>query len=147
MQEPGLTEIIPLICTSATWGQYPVFSCPELPQGSPQGVAAGSGHHLMAARWQVFFFFSWVSSGWLTLEGCNHWGLWHPCLLIWQEISHFPAGNRGKGDKAIPFHQSTSIFDFLSFARVFKDSYNHSDCMPLYDLSTFHSPVIFHYCR
>ena len=25
MQESGLTEIIPLICTSAIWGQYPVF--------------------------------------------------------------------------------------------------------------------------
>lgn len=25
----------------------------------------------------------------LTLEGCNHWGLWHPCLLVWQEIFHF----------------------------------------------------------
>ena len=94
-----------------------------------------------------YSFLSWVSSGWLTLEGCNHWGLWHPCLLIWQEISHFSAGNRGKGDKTIPFHQSTSIFDFISFARVFKDNYNHSDCVPLYDLLTFHSPVIFHYCH
>ena len=35
MQEPGLTEIIPLICASALWGQYPVFSHPEFPQGSP----------------------------------------------------------------------------------------------------------------
>ena len=26
MQESGLTEIIPLICTSALWGQYPVLS-------------------------------------------------------------------------------------------------------------------------
>ena len=25
----------------------------------------------------------------LTLEGCNHWWLWHPYLLIWQEIFHF----------------------------------------------------------
>ena len=24
MSEPGLLEIIPLICTSATWGHYPV---------------------------------------------------------------------------------------------------------------------------
>ena len=23
------------------------------------------------------------------LEGWNHWWLWHPCLLIWQEIFHF----------------------------------------------------------
>jgi len=26
MQESGLTEIIPLMCTSAIWGQNPVFS-------------------------------------------------------------------------------------------------------------------------
>ena len=35
MQESGLTEIIPLICTLAVWGQNPVFSHPELPQGAP----------------------------------------------------------------------------------------------------------------
>ena len=35
MQESGLIEVIPLIGTSAIWGQYPVFSHPELPQGSP----------------------------------------------------------------------------------------------------------------
>ena len=40
MQGSGLTEIIPLICSSAIWGQYPLFSHPEFPQGSPQGVAA-----------------------------------------------------------------------------------------------------------
>ena len=40
MQEFGLTEIIPLIYTSAVWGQYPVFSHPEFPQGAPWGVAA-----------------------------------------------------------------------------------------------------------
>ena len=37
MQESGLTEIIPLIGTSATWGQYSEFSHPEFPQGLPQG--------------------------------------------------------------------------------------------------------------
>ena len=25
------------------------------------------------------------------LSGCNHWWLWHPCLLIWQKIFHFSA--------------------------------------------------------
>ena len=40
MQEFGLTEIIPLICTSAIWGQYPVLSHPESPQGASLGVAA-----------------------------------------------------------------------------------------------------------
>ena len=40
MQESGLTEIIPLICTSAIWGQYPAFLHPESPQGSQVGVTA-----------------------------------------------------------------------------------------------------------
>ena len=35
-QESGFTEIIPLICTSAIWGQCPVFSHPDFPQGSPR---------------------------------------------------------------------------------------------------------------
>ena len=34
MQESGLTEIIPLICTSLIQGQYPMFSNPESPQVS-----------------------------------------------------------------------------------------------------------------
>ena len=34
MQESGLTEIIPLICTSAVWDQYPTFSHAEFSQGS-----------------------------------------------------------------------------------------------------------------
>ena len=40
MQESGLTEVIPSRCPSAIWGQHPVFSHPELPWGSPTGVAA-----------------------------------------------------------------------------------------------------------
>ena len=38
MQEAGPTEIIPLICTSAIWGQYPDFLHPEFPQGAQLGV-------------------------------------------------------------------------------------------------------------
>ena len=38
VQESGLTEIIPFIGTSAIWGQDPVFSHPEFPQGSPAHV-------------------------------------------------------------------------------------------------------------
>ncbi len=38
MQESGLTEIIHLICTSATRGLYPIFSYPEFRQGSPAHV-------------------------------------------------------------------------------------------------------------
>ena len=40
MQESGLLEIIPLICTLTIWGQYPVFHHPESPQGAQLGVAA-----------------------------------------------------------------------------------------------------------
>ena len=34
-QESGLTEIIPLLCTAAIWGQYPALSHLESPQGAP----------------------------------------------------------------------------------------------------------------
>ena len=40
MQKSGLI-VSPLICTSAVWGQYPVLSHPEFPQGSPWGVVSG----------------------------------------------------------------------------------------------------------
>ena len=42
-QESGLTEILPLICTSAIWGQDPVLSPPEFPQGAPSGVGGMGG--------------------------------------------------------------------------------------------------------
>ena len=42
-QESGLTEVIPLICTSVIWGQFSVFSHPEYSLGSSWGV--------VAARW------------------------------------------------------------------------------------------------
>ena len=38
MQESGLIEIISLICTSAVWGQYPVLSPLEPPQGALSGM-------------------------------------------------------------------------------------------------------------
>ena len=41
--EDGLTEIIPLICISALWGQNPVFSHPESPRGALLGGAAVAG--------------------------------------------------------------------------------------------------------
>ena len=63
MQEVGFTEIIPLICTSAICDQYPMFSYPEVPQGS----AVGSGCSLMPARWQVFLL-RWVLSGSVALH-------------------------------------------------------------------------------
>ena len=42
MQESGLTEIIPSICTLAVWGQHPVLSHPESPLGALFGVAVVS---------------------------------------------------------------------------------------------------------
>ena len=57
------------------------FSHPELPWGSWQGLAAGS---------QKFFsLLSALRAYQLTLDCWNPWWLWHPCLLIWQEIVHF----------------------------------------------------------
>ena len=38
MQESGLTEIIPFICISAIWGQYPAFSLSAHPQGAAAGL-------------------------------------------------------------------------------------------------------------
>ena len=37
MQESGLIETIPLVCTSAVSDQYPVLFPPESPQGAPVG--------------------------------------------------------------------------------------------------------------
>ena len=64
MQESELIEIIPLICTSATWDQYPAFLHPESSQGAQSGVAA-------------------VASG-LRLDGCNILFLliWQPTFLV-----------------------------------------------------------------
>ena len=69
MQESGLTEIIPLLCISAIWGQDPVLSHPETPQGvTHRGVAAAA-----AARWCASCF---------PRGGCNvmPWWLQHPLL-------------------------------------------------------------------
>ena len=40
MHESGLTEIIPVLHVSASWGQYPGLAHPESPQGAPLEVAA-----------------------------------------------------------------------------------------------------------
>ena len=40
MQESGLTEITPLMCTSALWGQHSVLSHPESPKAAQLGAAA-----------------------------------------------------------------------------------------------------------
>lgn len=43
MQESGLTEVTPLMCTLSVWGQYPLFSCPGSPRGSPSGQRSFNG--------------------------------------------------------------------------------------------------------
>ena len=53
MQESGLTEIIPLICVSAIWGQYSVL----FTSWASVRLTKRSGCSLMAARRQVFFSF------------------------------------------------------------------------------------------
>lgn len=87
MQEPGLAEIIPFTHTSPVWDQCPVFtSGASFPRGSPSGVAA--------VWWLLDSGYSspsWIPSG----LSSSHQGLqsliwlWHPCLLIQQEIFHF----------------------------------------------------------
>lgn len=34
MQAPGHTELVPLLCTLATWDQDPALSHPDAPQGA-----------------------------------------------------------------------------------------------------------------
>ena len=53
MEESGLTEIIPLICTLAIWGQHPVLSYPESSQGALLGSAVVADG-LMAATFFVY---------------------------------------------------------------------------------------------
>ena len=83
MQESGLTEILPLICTSTIWGQYPVFSHPEFPQGSPRGVAAV--WWLPDGRYSSLPEFPQGSPAHLAAitDDCDIL-----CLLIWQAIFH-----------------------------------------------------------
>ena len=71
MQESGLTEIIPLMCTSAMGPAFCAFS-----SGVPSGCATGEGE--AAAVW--------------GLEDCNIL-----CLLIWQ---NFPGGSVEKNPPA-----------------------------------------------
>ena len=95
MQESRLTEIIPLICTSALWGQYPLFSHPEFPYPEfPQVHHWGWLQRLTARcawQWAARLSPSWVPSGltvWAAvmwwLDGCNIL-----CLLMWQAVFYF----------------------------------------------------------
>ena len=53
MQESGLTEIIPFICISAIWGQYPAFS--------------------LSAQLQVLFLLGALGAQKFTFEGLESW--------------------------------------------------------------------------
>ena len=98
MWESELPEITPFICINY-WGQYPVF----FTTWAPLRLTIGSGCSLMAARSQVLFsFLSALRAHQLTLEGCSHWWLWHPCLLIWQEMFHFSGTTWGLCFRMIP---------------------------------------------
>ena len=82
MQASGLTEIIPLICTSALWGQYPTFVHP----GSPQGVLL----EVWSRAWQLAASLSpsWVPSG-LTIRS-DYSGLRSVTSFIyWCDRQHF----------------------------------------------------------
>ena len=53
---------------------------------APLGLLVGSGCSRVSDNSHIFFsFLSAFRVHQLTLEGCNHCWLWHPCLLIWQK--------------------------------------------------------------
>ena len=49
---------------------------------------------LSEARILCFHILSSLKAHQLMLEGYNHWWLWHPYLLTWQEIPHFSLESR-----------------------------------------------------
>ena len=55
VQDSGLTEIVPLICTSAIWDYYSVFSHLEFPQGkllwSLQQLTSRGGGSILPPSW------------------------------------------------------------------------------------------------
>lgn len=51
MQAPGHTELVPLLCTLATWDQDPALSHPDAPQGALFG-----GLQWLRACWRVSCF-------------------------------------------------------------------------------------------
>ena len=64
VRESGLTEIVPLMCTSALWGRCPVLSHPESPQGHRGGSCSGCrlrGHYTLCLLIRQLTFF--VHSG------------------------------------------------------------------------------------
>lgn len=62
--ESELMEIIPVTCTSATWGQSPGLSHSHLLRGVPLGVAAVSDGLMTSIKFPT----------WLPLQGSPAWG-------------------------------------------------------------------------
>ena len=77
--ESGFTEADPLICTSAVWGQGPVFPCPEL-LGTHRGEWLPSAGCQLAG---VLSFLSSLSVGAAIAGACDIL-----CLLMWKEMFH-----------------------------------------------------------
>ena len=76
----GSLKSVLFIYISAIWGPVSCnFSHPEFFRSPCREWLYPDGCWITQAR---FYFTS-------VLEGWDCWWLWHPCLLIWQEIFHF----------------------------------------------------------
>ena len=77
MQECGPTEILPLTCTSAIWGQNSVFSYPEVLGAHCRDWLLSDGYQMAGALLP-----DCLQAHQLTNRGsCICWWLWHLCLL------------------------------------------------------------------
>ena len=64
-------------------------SCCLLTFWAPLGLAVGSGCSPDGCQITGIFLLPEERALEVKLEACTHWWLWHPCLLVWQEIFHF----------------------------------------------------------
>ena len=86
MQESGLTEVIPFICTSALWGQDPGLSHPKSLEGVPLGVAAVT-YCLMAG-----ILFPFLNSLMAHHQGWLKWGGLIAVTSLFTDINIFFIG-------------------------------------------------------
>ena len=87
MQESGLTEIIFLICTSATWDQYPALLHLESPPGY---TVEGNCSRWGIGSSRVLLSPSWIPSGLTIRGGCSGLiAVTSFVFLIWQAIFVF----------------------------------------------------------
>ena len=85
MQESGLTEITPWICTLALWGQRPLFSHPELPWRAQQGAAVVCSCWMAGLPLLPGFPWGLKGSRWQAAVTDDY----NILCLIWQKIFHF----------------------------------------------------------